>query len=155
MALKKVKTKKVVAKKVLKKKQVNKKRLIKKTSRNTPAKKVFKSKTVKSKTAIAKKPKTISRNKKTTKKILIIATDDKCFWINEGPSVKDLIELRNALLGIKKEQFIHHVNGIKNDFAIWVEEVLQDNVCASGIRKAKSKTGIIKNIEKSLLGYRR
>ncbi len=150
MALKKVKTKKSVVKKVAKKKQVTKK-VVKKTT----VKKIAKKKQVKSKATANKQKKVVSKKKNNSKKILVIATGDQCFWVKDGPSVGDLKELRDALISIEKEQFIHHVNNIKNDFAVWVEEILKDVACASGIRKSKTKTGMIKNIEKSLLGYRR
>lgn len=155
MALKKAKTKKSVVKKIAKREQATEKTSTKKVVKKTPAKKVAKKKVVKSKSTVNKKKKTISKKKSNSKKILIIATGDQCFWIKDGPSVGDLKELRNALISIEKEQFIHHVNNMKNDFAVWVEEILEDVACASGIRKSKTKTGMIKNIEKSLLGYRR
>ncbi len=149
MVSKKTKTiKKSTVKKVVKKstKKIAKKLLVKK--------KVLVKKTKKNKVSIKKiTKKTSTKKQKGNKKELVVAVGDQCFWINEGPSIQNLIELRNALSEINKAQFIHHVNGVKNDFGIWVEEVLCDKNCADNIRKSRTTQMMIKNIEKALLKY--
>ncbi len=87
------------------------------------------------------------------KKILIIASPDKCFWIQCGPVVKDIFELRDALLNVSGEQFNHHVNSTKNDFAVWVDEVLNDKDCARNIKKTKTLNTTIKVLENTLKYY--
>ena len=48
------------------------------------------------------------------------------------------------------EVFLHHVNEEKNDFAEWVEHVLEDARCAAELRKTthptKAQTVIIKHL---------
>jgi len=148
MASKKTKVVKKTTKKATKKMPAKKKTSVKKGAKKSVVKKVSKKATVKKKNVVSKKTKT-STNKKT----LIIATNDQCFWINEGPAIRDLVELRDILSGINKEQFIHHVNSMKNDFASWVEEVLCDKKCANNIRRSKTVSAMVKNIEKALLEY--
>jgi len=69
---------------------------------------------------------------------LIIAEGEQQFWTNDGRILKDLIELRDALSKMEKHVFDHHVTGEKNDFADWVEFVLQDTSGASMLRSKKT-----------------
>ncbi|MEK7180446.1 MAG: hypothetical protein AAB706_03135 [Patescibacteria group bacterium] len=71
---------------------------------------------------------------------------DQCFWINNGPVVRDASELKEALKNISDEQFHYHTKREGNDFAKWTEEVLQCKECAKALRSAKSKTGAIRAI---------
>ncbi len=153
MASKKTKTAKKVVKKVAKKIPAKKKTSAKKGVMKSTPKKVPKESLVKTKKSVGKKSKTSAKKKKTVKKTLVVAMGDQCFWINSGPEVKDLIELKDILSEINKEQFIHHVNNMKNDFAVWVEDVLCDKKCADKIRRSKTIPAMIKNIERALLEY--
>jgi hypothetical protein len=78
--------------------------------------------------------------KRAAKAAVADAPPDKCFWVNEGPVLKNLCELRDALAqDISDEQFAHHVGGDRNDFALWVEEVLGDATCAKALRRARTR----------------
>ncbi len=92
--------------------------------------------------------KTKTKIKKTSGKCLhhVQAGTDQCFWINNGPVVKDALELQEALKNISDEQFDFHTKRDGNDFAKWVEEVLQCKECAKALRSAKSRTGAIRAI---------
>ena len=153
MATKKTKKTKKTAKKATKKTTVKKKTSVKKSVKKSTSKKVSKKTTQKTKGTTAKKPKTSASKRKKNKKPLVVAVGDRYFWVNGGPVIKDLLELRNVMLDISKEQFIYHVNNTKNDFAVWVEEVLQDKKCADNIRKSKTISEMVKNIEKALKEY--
>lgn len=72
------------------------------------------------------------------------AQGEACFWINNGPVVKNVEELGEALHKMSKEQFAHHANRGGNDFANWIENVLGCPTCAVAVRKAKTKAGAIK-----------
>jgi hypothetical protein len=75
------------------------------------------------------------------------APPDKCFWVNDGPVLKNLRELRDALAqNISDEQFAHHVGGDRNDFARWVEEVLGDATCAKALRRARTRDAALKAV---------
>jgi hypothetical protein len=81
-------------------------------------------------------------------RFLVQAPPDKAFWVNGGPVLTDLQQLRDALAGdISDEQFVHHVTGDKNDFAQWVEEVLGDTRCAQALRRARSRTEALRATE--------
>ena len=82
---------------------------------------------------------------------LVQAPPDKAFWVNGGPVITDLQQLREALAReISDEQFVHHVTGDKNDFARWVEEVLGDTQCARALREARSRTEALRVTEGTL-----
>ncbi len=86
--------------------------------------------------------------KKTTKKatnkkrnmdapVLACAEGEACFWTTDGQILSDLQDLRDALEHMSEEVFSHHVTKEKNDFADWIESVLQDGECATKVRKSK------------------
>jgi hypothetical protein len=151
--------KKKIVKKV--KKTANKKSTLKKTKKTTVKKQVKKtikkSANKKKKTStkkIVQKKKVAKTKKRRAKKDIISAVNDQCFWIKEGPILKNLLDLRDALIEINKEQFVHHVNSMKNDFAVWVEVVLDDKKCADKIKKTKSSKAMMKAVEQALLEYK-
>jgi len=79
------------------------------------------------------------------------APPDKCFWVNHGPVLRNLRELREALAGtISDEQFAFHVGAGKNDFATWVADVLNDVKCASSLRRARTKPAALRAVERAL-----
>jgi len=136
-------TKKRTTKKVVKKTSTRKvaKKTVKKTKVRTSVRKSAKKTTKKPtkkkavKKSVKKASKKISRRK--TSKELIIAVGDQCFWIYEGPIIKDLNELARAFGDMQDYQFEHHTQE-SNDFANWVEGVLDDKLCANSLRKART-----------------
>jgi len=124
------------------------------TKKSSPkAKKVSKKSTAKKKSAVKKKSTAKKSVKKTTKKAakkstatksnarspkaLVCADGKECFWTTDGQILKDLIELRDALKSMDEKIFAVHVNRERNDFAEWVEQVLQDAECAAALRKSR------------------
>ena len=61
-------------------------------------------------------------------RILADVMPEQCFWVNNGPIVRNLNEMANALVDMKDEIFRHHVNEEKNDFGNWVRDALKDEV---------------------------
>jgi len=130
------------------------KKAVKKAVRKSAAKSAKGSKaTKKTKTTIKTKKKTVVKKTRKDKKLLVIASGDECFWVNQGPVLENILDLRDLLLSIEKEQFEHHVNRNGNDFAVWVEYVLEDKDTAMQMKKIKTLTAMIKTIEKALKGY--
>lgn len=76
-----------------------------------------------------------------TKRVLVCAEGDQCFWVNDGQVVKDLLELRDAMKTMEEKVFTHHVTTDRNDFATWVEDVLCDAECAAALAESQSKRG--------------
>jgi hypothetical protein len=65
--------------------------------------------------------------------------DDKRFWCHDGRNIKNLGELRKALIDISDETFHHHSAGDRNDFSKWIKEVVGDEKLANDLGKAKSR----------------
>jgi FtsZ-interacting cell division protein ZipA len=101
------------------------KKVTKTTAKKEPAKKAT---TAKATT----KPKTV-----TSFKAMVCASDGECFWTRDGRILQNLEDLHLAFGTMDHEVFLHHVQKEKNDFADWVEHVLQDLDCAVALRKAE------------------
>lgn len=63
-----------------------------------------------------------------------VAEEWQAFWCNHGVIARNLSELSSSLASMTQEQFAHHVNAEKNDFASWVEQVLGDAALATKMR---------------------
>ena len=88
--------------------------------------------------------------KEEARKFLADVNPECCFWVNNGPVVKNLEELDNALTNISNETFMHHVNKEKNDFSSWVNDVLCDKRLADDLMKSKSKQSVINKVKQRL-----
>lgn len=98
-----------------------------------------------------------AKGKKATKegsfKALVCAIDGECFWSRDGQILQNLSDLSLAIGSMDDEIFLHHVSSEKNDFADWVEHVLQDSLCAEALRKAKKKEQAEKVVQLHLRKY--
>jgi hypothetical protein len=81
----------------------------------------------------------LKKNKKTGAHGVSSASPEKCFWVWNGPVLKDLGDLRDALREMSDEQFDYHTKRAGNDFARWVRDVLGDHDCAKKIENAASR----------------
>lgn len=86
-------------------------------------------------------------------KELINADEQSSFWVNNGPILKNLKDLKDALLNMNKETFSYHVNKEKNDFAVWVKDALKNNALAKKLSKTKTIENMIEAISNVLRGY--
>jgi len=133
---KKIATKKVAKKNVAKKapaKKAVKRAVAKKVTKKTPAKKVVKKAAKKS---LVKKVSKKTTAKNQAKKPLMLASNDKSFWVTNGAVLNSLLALRNALDEMEKEVYSYHVSKEHNDFANWVDAVLCDTQCAAELKRA-------------------
>jgi hypothetical protein len=85
--------------------------------------------------------------KKITKKQMVNVEGSMCFWVSNGAVLKNLNDLRDALNNMNDETFTHHVSDEKNDFAKWVEEVLQDSDLAKKLLKSKTTYSMAKAVD--------
>ena len=152
------KTKKTSRKKVTKKtnrkkarpatKKASRKRAIRKT---TPKRRAKKAAAKKAGRKTAKKTATKRTARRKTKPVLVCAYGQDCFWVNQGPVLQDLIQLRDALTEMSDATFKHHVSRNHNDFADWVQLVLSDKHCANALRKSTkpqtAKSVLIKRLK--------
>lgn len=89
----------------------------------------------------------LKKQLKTTKKAIrtievieiIDVAPESVFWVglNGGETLKNLIELRDALETMSEEQFDFHTKRDGNDFANWIEGVIGHENLAKEIKKAK------------------
>lgn len=146
---------KTTAKKV--KKSVVKKVAVKRVvAKKKPIKKLIKKKTEKKKIKkiVKKKGVVIKKTSKKTKKVFILAPEERCFWVNNGPVLKNLKDLHKAFKSISKEQFVYHAHGKNNDFVLWVEYVLLDEKCAKDLKKAKTQKASSKIVNDAIKKYK-
>lgn len=88
--------------------------------------------------------------KEEAKRYLCNAAPEQCFWVNNGPILKNIEELAGYLPDMPNEAFQHHVNNEKNDFSSWIRDVLGDQKLANEILSSKSKDSAIKKIRNRL-----
>lgn len=131
------------------------------TAKKTAIKKVVKKTTAVKKTAPAKKTaaKAVSKKnlatkqaEKSAKKKIKAAKPEKCFWVNDGKILADLLDLEAAFGSMAETVFVHHVTKEKNDFADWVEHVLEDVDCAADLRTCRkprsAKTVVVRHLKR-------
>ena len=80
-------------------------------------------------------------------RILADVMPEQCFWVNNGPIIRNLQEMADTLNYMRDETFKHHVNEEKNDIANWIRDVLKDEELANSLMKIKSKEKILKEIK--------
>ena len=88
--------------------------------------------------------------KEEAQRILREVNPEQCFWVNNGPVLKNLDELSKALAEMNKDSFKHHVNKEKNDFSSWVKDILGDQKLAGDIAKETSKSGIAAKVKQRI-----
>ena len=140
-------TKKVTKKAPVKKAAAKKvtKRVVKKAPVKKAAKKTLK-KVVKK--ALSKKV-----SKKAHVRALVCAPGEQCFWTTDGQVLQDLNQLQLAFGTMGDEVFLHHVTKEKNDFADWVEHVLDDAPCATELRRSKKPSSARTVVVRCLRAY--
>jgi hypothetical protein len=84
------------------------------------------------------------------KKTLGDVAPEQCFWINNGPIVKNLKQLPGALRRMKQDTFMHHVTKDKNDFGAWIKHVIGDVQLANSVSKMKTKKAMIDALNKRI-----
>jgi hypothetical protein len=109
--------------------------------------------TKKKATAPKRVAKKTTRAKKKDKKALTHATAANAFWVTNGAVLHNLIDLETELATIDKAEYKYHVNGDKNDFSVWVREVLGDAACADDLLAATTPKKAKTVISRHLKGY--
>lgn len=110
------------------------------TAKKAAAKKTVARKSAVKKTAKKAAKKTATKKTKNTPPPLTVAKSGETFWTTNGEIIATLLELKEALGRMPEEVFSYHVTKDKNDFAQWVETVLQDKECAAALRRARKKS---------------
>ncbi len=88
------------------------------------------------------------------RKYLSDVPSEQCFWVNNGPILKNLDELAGMLPELSDEIFHHHVNSEKNDFSSWIKDAIGDQKLANDLLSSKNKDSILKKIRSRLNSLR-
>ena len=75
---------------------------------------------------------------------------EKCFWVNNGPILKNVEELADALESISEDAYNYHANKDKNDFSKWVSEIIGDQKLANDLLSSKNKSSAVNKIRARL-----
>jgi len=75
---------------------------------------------------------------------------EKVFYVFEGPVIRSVYELAEALSVMNPKSFSHHVSGSKNDFANWVRDVLDDSILGMRISAQKERKEMEKIIRQRI-----
>ena len=85
--------------------------------------------------------------------VLVYADDSRSFWTVNGEVLNSLLALRDALERMDNATYKHHVTGEKNDFAAWVDEVLEDPAGAKALASCKTPKSARTAVAKCLKAY--
>ena len=86
-------------------------------------------------------------SKELAEKFLSDVQESNCFWVNNGPILRNLDDLATALEYIDDVTYSHHVNKEKNDFSNWIKDIIGDELLAKEISKSRSKDFALKKVE--------
>jgi alpha-amylase/alpha-mannosidase (GH57 family) len=86
----------------------------------------------------------------TEKRWLADVPSENVFWLKDGTSIRNIIELSAALRTMDDTAFRHHVTDEKNDFTNWVKLVVGDEVLAQNLAKCKRRLMAAKMIEERI-----
>lgn len=81
---------------------------------------------------------------------MVIRDSDKFFYCCDGAVLKSAKEMLDWLRTCSCESFENHVNDEKNDFVLWIRDVLKDNVLARRLFSCKDREEMIDEISKRL-----
>jgi hypothetical protein len=83
--------------------------------------------------------KIVKISKEEAKRRLGDVPNDKRFWCHDGKVIKNLKELRKALIDMSDETFHYHLSEGRNDFSKWVREVVADDKLAEDFSRTRSR----------------
>lgn len=88
--------------------------------------------------------------KEEARKYLSDVAPEQCFWVNNGPILKNLDELANSVQQLSDEAYRHHVNKEKNDFSKWINDAIGDSRLANDLLSSRSRESASKKIKNRL-----
>jgi len=75
---------------------------------------------------------------------------DKVFYVFEGGHINSIYQLADTLSSISAKSFNHHVSSLRNDFANWVRDVIQDSELAPVLAALKTRTHMEKAVRERI-----
>lgn len=67
------------------------------------------------------------------------APEQHVFVLLDGRRLRDVKELADTLDSMADHIYGHHVNGGRNDFAQWIQDIFQEHTLADSLRKSHNK----------------
>ena len=68
------------------------------------------------------------------------------FWLCTNEYLRNLDELAKSLHEVNDEIFRYHVNRDKNDFEVWIRDVISDKELAREISRIKTRETLVRKI---------
>ncbi len=75
---------------------------------------------------------------------------EHCFWVNNGPILKNVEELAGALEAISEDSYNYHANKDKNDFSKWVSEIIGDQKLANDLLSSRNRKSAVNKVKARL-----
>lgn len=75
----------------------------------------------------------------------------KCFRFNNGVTVSNLWELKQALRIVREDIIAEHVNKDNNDIADWIENIVKDKELADSMRTNTNRWALIVALERAMM----
>lgn len=72
---------------------------------------------------------------------------ENVFWCTDGAVLNDMMELRDALNIMSDQTFSFHSNEIKQDFAVWIREIIGDEELADELESASTRQEAARMVE--------
>jgi len=95
------------------------------------------------------------RTKLDASRVLANVADDKRFFCRDGCVSKNLTELMNCFSHMTKDIFNHHVTSEKNDFSLWIRDVLGDDKLANDLTGLREPVDAAKVIRERITWLRK
>ncbi|MAG16150.1 hypothetical protein CMO88_03750 [Candidatus Woesearchaeota archaeon] len=89
------------------------------------------------------------------RRILRKVPNTDMFWLCTNENLKSLSELALSLEKVNDDIFRYHVNRDKNDFEVWIREVIKDKELAREIARVKTKETLIRKINERVSSIKR
>src|SRR3989338_9250788 len=94
-------------------------------------------------------------NKENAARLLCNASPEQCFWVNNGPVLKNMEELADALQQMNDETYTYHANKEKNDFSRWIADIFQDQKLANDLLSSRNKESAVKKLKSRINSLKR
>lgn len=79
-------------------------------------------------------------------------SDDKAFYVKNGPVIKSVKELAEALDSdtISDDAFLFHLNNNNNDFINWINGIYSAPDLVKSLKRIKTKKGFAKKLHEAV-----
>ncbi len=89
------------------------------------------------------------------KRILARVPENLSFWLCTNDHLRNLDELSGSLQKVSDEVFRYHVNRDKNDFEVWIRDVVNDKELAREISRIKTRDTLVRKISERVFDLRK